>query len=77
MHASVRAHAHRRARCSHSICFPVDASGELGRGVTATHWYRLGPGAAGRIPASATRDWEEHPQSGYLVAGEGGWGAGE
>lgn len=45
--------------------------------MTATHWYRLGAPAALRVPASALRTWDEHPQSGYLVAGAGrtGWRA--
>ncbi|KAI8468551.1 MAG: hypothetical protein J3K34DRAFT_477654 [Monoraphidium minutum] len=53
-----------------SICFPVDESGELGRGVTANHWYRVGWRYALRVPASARDTWEEHPQSGHLIAGQ-------
>ncbi|GBF99570.1 hypothetical protein Rsub_12195 [Raphidocelis subcapitata] len=53
-----------------SICFPVNGAGELGRGVTANHWYRTGWQGVLRIPASARVAWDEHPQSGHLVAGE-------
>ncbi|KIZ05932.1 hypothetical protein MNEG_2024 [Monoraphidium neglectum] len=53
-----------------SICFPVDDAGELGCGVTANHWYNLGWRHVMRIPASASATWEEHPQSGHLVAGQ-------
>ena len=52
-----------------SICYPVGDDGELGPGVTATHWYRLGAANMLRVPASAHHTWEEHPESGYLVAG--------
>lgn len=75
-HAARVARGHARAlrarpppSDTRSICFPVDDAGELGRGVTATHWYKLGAGAAGRIPSSANASWDEHPQSGYLIAG--------
>ena len=47
----------------------MDDGGELGVGVTATHWYRLGWPNALRIPATARQRWEEHPQSGYLMTG--------
>jgi hypothetical protein len=47
----------------------VDDAGELGCGVTANHWYNLGWRHVMRIPASASATWEEHPQSGHLVAG--------
>lgn len=53
-----------------SVCFAVDAeSGLLGEGVSANHWYRLGPRALGRLQPDGQRVWRSHPDTGAPVAG--------
>ncbi|KAF8069621.1 SAP9 [Scenedesmus sp. PABB004] len=52
------------------VCFDVNTgTGELGLGVTANHWYRLGMRGAGRVDAAAARVWTTHPDSGARVTG--------
>jgi len=53
-----------------SICFDVDAStGEIRRGISNLHWYAMGPGAVGRLGATAHQSWTHHPDTHVPITG--------
>eukprot|EP00878_Enallax_costatus_P004552 GHUV01004793.1.p1 GENE.GHUV01004793.1~~GHUV01004793.1.p1 ORF type:complete len:259 (+),score=81.43 GHUV01004793.1:1582-2358(+) len=55
------------------VCFAVDTStGQLGPGVTANHWYRVGIRGLGAVSSLDMRQQLVHPQSGRQVTGEPG-----
>jgi hypothetical protein len=53
-----------------SICFDVDAAtGEIRRGISNLHWYAMGPGAVGRLGATAHQSWTHHPDTHAPITG--------
>lgn len=53
-----------------SILFDVDTvTGQIKKGTTNEHWYRLGPGKIFNTPWTSTHDVVNHPDTGRAVTG--------